>query len=108
VESLHLFHADVVRNVELQFMHEGVWVEVDVIGEGARFESECHTLKYYFLVKVWCAKGNLTEAVDESPKRLVLFLSHAKKRDGCSLMWAAIGEVSGKHVREGVKAIDGV
>jgi len=64
-------------------MHGGRWVEVDVVGEGAGFESECHTLKYHFLVKVWCAKGSLTEAVDESPERLVLFLSNAKKGDGC-------------------------
>jgi len=67
MKSLHLFHADVVHGTELQFMHGGGWVEVDVIGEGAWFESECHTLKYHFLVKVWCAKGSLTEAVDESP-----------------------------------------
>jgi len=85
VESLHLVHADIVRGTELQFMHGGGWVEVDV-GEWAAFESVCHTLKYHFLVKVWCAKGSLTEAVDESPEHLVLFLSDANKRDGYNLM----------------------
>jgi len=86
VESLHLFHEDVVRGTELHFIHGGEWVEVDVVGEWAAFESECHTLKYYFLVKVWCAKGSLREAVDESPERLVLFLSDANKRDGYNFM----------------------
>jgi len=82
-------------------------VEVDVVGEGAEFKSECHALKYHFLV-VWCVEGRLIEAVNESLKRLVLFLSDAKKRDGCGLMWAAASEVSGEHVGEGVKAVDGV
>jgi len=54
-------------------------VEVDVVGEGAGFESECHALKYHFLIDVWCAKGSLTKAVNESPERLVLFLSDAEK-----------------------------
>jgi len=54
-------------------------VEVDVVGEGARFESECHALKYHFLVEVWCAKFNLTEMVNESSECLVLFLSDAEK-----------------------------
>jgi len=89
-------------------MHGDGWVEVDVVGEGAEFESECHALKYHFPIKVWCAKGSLTEAVDESPKRLVLFLSDAKKGYGYSLMWAVAGEVSCEHVGEGVKAVDGV
>ena len=57
---------------------------------------------------MWCAEGSLTEAVDESPKCLVLFLSNAKKRDGCGLMWAAAGKVSSEHVGEGVKVVDGV
>ena len=45
MESLHLFHADVVCGVELQFMHGGRWVEVDIVDEGAGFESECHKPK---------------------------------------------------------------
>jgi len=73
MESLHLLHADVVDDVEFQLMHGGWWVEVDVVSEGAGFESECHALKDHFLIEVWCAKGSLTEAVNESPKRLVLF-----------------------------------
>ena len=79
VESLHLLHADVVGGPEFQLMHGGGWVEVDVVGEGARFESECHALKYHFLVEVWCAKFNLTEMVNESSECLVLFLSDAEK-----------------------------
>ena len=57
---------------------------------------------------MWCAEGTLTEAVDQSLERLVLFLSDAKKRDGCNLMQVAAGEVSSEHVGEGVKAVDGV
>ena len=57
---------------------------------------------------MWCAEGNLTEAIDESQKRLVLFLFDAKKRDGCGLMWAPAGEVSSEHVGEGVEAVGGV
>jgi len=83
-------------------------VEVDVVSEWVEFESECHALKYHLLIEVWCAKGNLTEAINKSPERLILFLSHAKKGDGCSLMWAAASEVSGEHVGEGVEVIDGV
>ena len=108
MESLHLLHVDVVDGVEFQLMHGGGWVEVYVVSEGAGFESECHALKDQFLIKVWCAKGSLTEAVNESLERLVLFLSDAKKGDGCSLMWAVAGKVSGKHVGEGVEAVDGV
>jgi len=54
-------------------------VEVDVVGEGAGFKSECHALKYHFLIEVWCAKGSLTKTVNESTKCLVLFLSDAEK-----------------------------
>ena len=57
---------------------------------------------------MWCSEGRLTETVNESPEHLVLFLFNAKKRYGCGLMWAAVGEVSGEHVEEGVKAVDGV
>ena len=108
MESLHLLHADVGGGAEFQLMHGGGWVEVDIVDEGAEFESECHALKYHFLIEVWCAKGSLTEAVNESPERLVLFLFDAKKGDGCSLLWAVAGEVSGKHVGEGVEVVDGV
>jgi len=108
MESLHLLHADVVSGTKFQLMHGGGWVEVYVVSKGVGFESECHALKDHFLIEVWCAKGNLTKAVNESPERLVLFLSDAKKGDGCSLMWAVVGEVSGKHVGEGVKVVDGV
>jgi len=104
MESLHLFHADIVCGVKLQFLHGGGWVKIDVVGEGFGFESECHALKYHFLIKVWCAKGSL----DESPECLVLIISDAKKGDGCSLMWAAADKVSGEHVGEGVKVVDGV
>ena len=79
MESLHLLHADVVSGAEFQLMHGDGWVEVDVVGEGAGFESECYALKYHFLVKLWCAKGSLIETVNESPECLVLFLSDAEK-----------------------------
>jgi len=91
MESLHLLHADVV-----------------VVDEGAEFESECHALKYHFLIEVWCAKGSLTQVVNESLKRLVLFMSDAKKGDGCSLLWTVAGKVSGIDVGEGVEAVNEV
>ena len=50
MESLHFLNADVVGNTKFQLMHGGGWVEVDVVGEGAVFKSECHALKYHFLV----------------------------------------------------------
>jgi len=55
VKGLHLFHADVIRDTELKFMHGCRWVEVDVIGERSKLESEGHTLEYHFLVEVGCA-----------------------------------------------------
>jgi len=55
-------------------MRGGGWVLVDVVGEGAVFKSEGHALKYHFLVEVWCAKGSLTESINECPERLILFL----------------------------------
>jgi len=66
MESLHLLHADIIDGAEFQLIHGGGWVEVDVVGEGARFESEFIALKYHFLIEVWCAKGSLTETVNES------------------------------------------
>ena len=79
IQSLHLLHANVVSGAEFQLMHGGGWVEVDVVGEGAEFESECHALRYHFLIEVWCAKGSLTETVNESLKHLILFLSDTEK-----------------------------
>jgi len=57
---------------------------------------------------VWRAEGGLAEMVDEGLQRLVLFLSDTEEREGCGLMWTATGEVSSEHVREGVKAVNGV
>jgi len=69
VKGMHLFHADVVRSTKLKFVHgcAGEGVEVDVISEWSEFEGEGHTLHYHFLVEVGCAKGDLAEAVNESP-----------------------------------------
>ena len=64
MESLHILHADVVGDTKFQLMHGGGWVEVDVVGEGAVFKSECHALKYHFLVEVWCTKSSLAETVN--------------------------------------------
>ena len=79
IESLHLLHADVASGAKFQLMHECGSVEVDVVGERVGFESECHALKYHFLIELWCAKGSLSETVNESLERLVLFLSAAEK-----------------------------
>ena len=35
VKSLHFLHANVVSCTQLEFVHGGGWVEVDVVGEGA-------------------------------------------------------------------------
>jgi len=79
MESLHFLHADVVDGAKFELMHGGGWIEVDVVGEGVGFKSECHALKYHFLVEVWCTKSSLAETVNESPECLILFLSDAKK-----------------------------
>ena len=55
-----------------------------------------------------CAESGLAKAVYEGPQRLVLFLSDAKERVGCGLMWATTSEMSSKHVGEGVKAVNGI
>ena len=34
VKGLHFLHADVVSCAQLEFVHGGGWVEVDVVGEG--------------------------------------------------------------------------
>jgi len=87
------------------------WMQV---GVGRRcwqrgwFESECHTLQYHLLVKVWRAEGGLAETVGEGLQRLVLFLSDAEEREGCSLRWTVASEVSSEHVGEAVKAVNGV
>jgi len=44
-------------------------MQVNVVGEGVGLKSEGHALKYHFLVEVWCAKGSLTESINECPKR---------------------------------------
>ena len=44
-------------------------MQVNVVGEGVGLKSERHALKYHFLVEVWCAKGSLTESINECPKR---------------------------------------
>ena len=79
MESLHFLHTDVIDTMQFQFMHRGEWVQVDIIGEGVEFKSEGHALKYHFLVEVRCAKGSLTESINECPERLVLFLSDAEE-----------------------------
>jgi len=35
VKSLHFFHANVVSCEQLEFVHGGGWVEVDIVGEGS-------------------------------------------------------------------------
>ena len=79
MKVLHLFHADVVRGMELEFVHGGGRVEVDVISKQSWFEGESHTLHDHFLIKVRCAEGGFAEVVDESTQRLILFLSDTEK-----------------------------
>jgi len=35
VKCLHFLHADIVSGTQLEFVHGGRWVEIDVVGEGA-------------------------------------------------------------------------
>ena len=35
VEGLHFLHTDIIGGMQLQLVHRGRWVEVDVVGEGA-------------------------------------------------------------------------
>jgi len=35
VKCLHFLHADIVGCTQLEFVHGGRWVEIDVVGEGA-------------------------------------------------------------------------
>ena len=44
MEGLHLFHADVIRIAELNFMHGYGWVEVDIVSKRSGLEREGHTL----------------------------------------------------------------
>ena len=78
VEGLHFFHANVVSGTQLEFVHGGGWVKVDVVSEGSGLQGEGHALEYHFLVKVWCAKGCFTEAVDECSEWFIGFLSDAQ------------------------------
>ena len=60
------------------------------------------------MVEVWGAKGSLTEAIYERSEWFALFLSNAKKGNCGSLVWTAASEMGGKHMGEGVEAVDGV
>jgi len=77
VECLHFLHANIVGGTQLELVHRGRWVEVDIVGEGAGLEGECHTLEDHFLVEVWGTKGCLTETIDKCPEWFTLFLLDA-------------------------------
>ena len=93
VEGLHFLHANIVGRTQLELVHRGRWVEVDIIGEKAGLEGECHTLEDHFLVEVWGTKGCLTETVDKCPEWFTLFLCDAQEGDCSSLMWEAANEM---------------
>ena len=93
VEGLHFLHANIVGSTQLEFVHRGRWVEVDIVGKGVGLEGKGHTLEDHFLVEVWGTKGCLTETIDKCPKQLTLFLPNAQEGDCSSLMWAAASEM---------------
>jgi len=93
VEGLHFLHANVVGRTQLKLVHRGRWVKVDIVGEGAGLEGECHTLEDHFLVEVWGTKGCLTETIDKCLERFTLFLPYAQEGNCSSLMWAAAIEM---------------
>ena len=35
VKGLHFLHANIVDRTQLELVHRGRWVEVDIVGEGA-------------------------------------------------------------------------
>ena len=78
VKGLHFFHAHVVSDTQLEFVHGSGWVKVDVVSEGSGLQGEGHALEYHFLVKVWCAEGCFAEAVDECSERFIRLLSDAQ------------------------------
>ena len=78
VKGLHFFHAHVVGGAQLEFVHGGGWVKVDIVGEGSGLQGEGHALEYHLLVKVWCAEGGFAEAVDECSEWFVGLLSDAQ------------------------------
>jgi len=98
MEGLHFFHANVVGGTQLQLVHRGRCIKVDVVGEGVELKGKGHALENHFLVEVWGAKGSLAEAVDECPECLTLFLLDAEEGDCSSLMWAAASKMGCKHV----------
>jgi len=108
VEGLHFLHVNIVGGTQLELVHRGRWVEVDIVGEGAGLEGECHTLKDHFLVEVWGSKGCLTETINEHSEWFALFLSNAQEGDCGSLVWAAASEMGGENMGESVEVIDGV
>ena len=83
-------------------------MEVDVVGEGAGLQGECHALEDHLLVEMWCAKSYFTEAIYERSEWFALFLFNAQEGDCGGLVWAAASEVGGEHVGEDVETVDGV
>jgi len=108
VKGLHFLYANIVSGTQLELVHRGRWVEVDIIGEGAGLEGECHTLEDHFLIEVWGSKGCLTETINERSEWFALFLSNAKEVDCGSLVWAAASEIGREHMGESIEAVDGV
>ena len=83
-------------------------MEVDVVGEGAGLQGECHALEDHLLVEMWGAKSYFTEAIYERSEWFALFLSNAKEVDCGSLVWAAASEIGREHMGESIEAVDGV
>ena len=40
VEVLHFLHVNIVGRTQLELVHRGRWVEVDIVGEGAGLEGK--------------------------------------------------------------------
>ena len=93
MEGLHFLHTYVIGGTQLQLVHKGRWMKVDVVGEEAGLKGEGHALEYHFLVEVWGAKGSLAEAIDECPERLTLFLPDVEEGYCSSLVRAAASKV---------------
>jgi len=50
MEGLHFLHVDIICGTQLQLVHRGKWVEVDIVGEGDALKGEGHALEYHLLI----------------------------------------------------------
>ena len=50
MEGLYFLHTDIIGGTQLQLVHRGRWVEVNVVSEGSGLKGEGHALEYHLLI----------------------------------------------------------